>query len=297
MQLGRAKVFGGCIGVIVAPLTLAGCNMDVLHPAGPVGNIEARLLAETTAAMLIIVIPVIIMTIVFAWRYRDGANHSHYNPQWNANWRFEAAIWFIPLLIVIYLGILNWRSTLALDPFKPLPGNRPVLRVDVVAMDWKWLFIYPDQRIATIDQLVIPTGTQVAFDITSDTVMNVFFIPRLGTQIYAMAGMRTQDHLLAKDTGTFRGISANFSGDGFAQMRFQTKAVTPDDFAVWVRQTQDAPQKLDAAAFAQLRKPGVHDAPAVYGRADPTLFTAILHERDGTQMPTMKNPTPSAKAQ
>jgi cytochrome o ubiquinol oxidase subunit 2 len=280
-----------------ALLSLSACKFDVLQPAGPVGVMEARLLAETTAAMLLVVIPVLVMTIVFAWRYREGAPERRYSPKWSSSWPVEISIWSVPLAIIIYLGVLDWRSTLALDPFRPLAGNPPVLRIDAVSMDWKWLFIYPDQHIATIDQLVIPTGTQVAFDITSDSVMNVFFIPRLGTQIYAMAGMQTQDHLLAKDQGVFRGISANFSGEGFPEMRFSTTAVSPQDFSAWVRKTQGAAGVLDAATYAKLKKPGVQDAPEIFGQADPALFNAILHEGDGTQMSPMKNTPPSVKAQ
>jgi cytochrome o ubiquinol oxidase subunit 2 len=278
-------------------LGLSACNMDVLQPAGPVGVRETKLLAETTGAMLIVVIPVIIMTILFAWRYREGAPARRYHPNWSYSWPVELSIWSVPLAIVIVLGVMDWRSTLALDPFKPLPGNMPTLRVDAVSMDWKWLFIYPDQHIATIDQLVIPTGTQIAFHITSDTVMNVFFIPRLGTQIYAMAGMQTQVHLLAKDQGTFRGISANFSGEGFPEMRFNTKAVSPKDFAAWIKQTRTSPNTLNAASYARLKKPGIQDAPSIFGEADPALFNAILREGDGTQMPPMKNTPPSTKAQ
>ncbi len=276
---------------------LSACNMDVLQPAGPVGVREARLLAETTGAMLIVVIPVFILTILFAWRYRDGAPERRYNAKFSGSTPIELTIWGIPLAIIIVLGVMDWRSTLALDPFKPLPGHMPTLRIDAVSMDWKWLFIYPDQHVATIDQLVIPTGTQIAFSITSDTVMNVFFIPRLGTQIYAMAGMQTQDHLLAKNPGTFRGISANFSGEGFPEMHFSTKAVSPRDFAAWITQTQSAPGNLDAAAYAKLKKPGVQDAPAIFGHADPALFEAILHEDSGTPAPPHKNTPPPVKAQ
>jgi len=272
---------------------LAGCGMDVLHPAGPVAVRETRLLAETTLAMLIVVLPVLVLTVWFAWRYRAAATRSRYDDEFDSAPRLELFIWGIPLVIVIVLSVMEWRSTIALDPFRALPGGEPVLRVQVVAMDWKWLFIYPDQHIATVNKLVIPTGTDVAFDITSDGVMNVFFIPQLGTQIYAMAGMTAQDHLLAKDAGVYPGFSANFSGAGFPDMKFDTDAVAPAQFSAWVRQMQSGPGRMDAAEYELLKRPGTVAVPENFGAADPKLFDTIVKQGNGVQTPIRSNPVPA----
>jgi cytochrome o ubiquinol oxidase subunit II len=272
---------------------LAGCGMDVLHPAGPVAVRETRLLLETTLAMLIVVIPVLALTVWFAWRYRASATRSRFDDKFDSAPRLEFFIWGIPLVIVIVLSVTEWRSTVALDPFRVLPGNEPVLHVQAVAMDWKWLFIYPDQHIATLNRLVIPTGTDIAFDITSDGVMNVFFIPQLGTQIYAMAGMTAQDHLLAKDEGVYPGFSANFSGAGFPDMRFDTDTMTPSRFSAWVRQIQADPGQMDAAEYERLKKPGTIAAPENFGAADPMLFDTIVRQGNGVQTPIRATPVPA----
>jgi cytochrome o ubiquinol oxidase subunit II len=280
-------------GFLIGILGLSGCEMDVLHPEGPVGARETYLLVETSAAMLIVVIPVFVMTFLFAWRYRAGASNSVYEPTWSASKRIEIAIWGIPLLIIIFLGIVDWRSTHKLDPFQPLPGNPPSLTVDVVALDWKWLFIYPGQHIATVNQLVIPTGTQIAFKITSASVMNVFFIPQLGTQIYAMSGMQTQVHLLAKNAGTYRGLSANFSGPGFPDMRFATQAVSNAAFQAWVSHIQSMKSNLTISAYQQLAKPNMDSPVAYFGAVDADLFQKILTQYAGTAAPPFKVPPPA----
>ena len=261
-------------------LLLTSCQADVLNPQGPVGVREASLIAITFIAMLIVVIPVIFMTLYFAWRYRANGGAA-YDPKWARSVPVEITVWGVPLAIIVFLGVLDWRSTHLLDPYRPLGSPGKSLNVQVVAMDWKWLFIYPDQHIATVNTLEIPTGTQVNFYITSDTVMNVFFIPQLGTQIYAMSGMQTQVHLLAKNPGTYRGISANFSGEGFADMRFLTHAVSTQAFDTWVKKSQTAPAALDDAAFKALQKPSSHNAVAIYGSVNPDLFSNIIMEHAG----------------
>jgi cytochrome o ubiquinol oxidase subunit 2 len=194
----------------------------------------------------------------------------------------EITVWGIPLAIILFLGVVSWRSTHLLDPYRPLAGTGDTLNVQVVALDWKWLFIYPDQHIATVNELEIPTGRQVNFLITSDSVMNVFFIPQLGTQIYAMEGMQTQLHLLAKNPGIYRGISANFSGDGFADMRFSTIAVDPARFSAWVTQVQGAPGALNATSYAALARPSSANPVAQYGKVEPNLFGQIVMAHAGT---------------
>ena len=280
-------------GLLAMMCFLAGCHRGVLHPAGPVGVIESQLIVETFGAMLIIVIPVFVMTGIFAWRYRAAATNSTYAPKWSSSRLLEAFIWGVPLAIIVFLGIVEWRSTRQLDPFQPLSSQAPVLHIDVVAMDWKWLFIYPEQHIATINELEIPTGTQVAFKITSDSVMNVFFIPRLGTQIYAMAGMQSQLHLLAKNGGTFSGISANFSGAGFPDMEFPTRAVAAAQFRAWVAQVQTSRTPLDIAEFQKLRRPTQHNKVAYFGTVDPDLFAKVLAEYSATRTPSFMAAPPA----
>ena len=255
--------------------------MAVLHPQGPVGNQEARLITTSALLMCLIVLPVFFLTFFVAWRYRAGAKHSDYAPDWSYSIGLDIAVWTAPLLIVTALAILCWRSTLALDPYRPRPGLAPQMVVEVVALDWKWLFIYPAQGIASVNQLVIPAGTQVDFQITSESVMNVFFIPQLGTQIYAMSGMVTQDHLLAKNTGTFRGFSANFSGPGFADMRFATIATDQAGFAAWVKRLQAAPGRLDDKTYQMLAGPSVNLRASGFGQVKPGLFGDILAAHGG----------------
>jgi cytochrome o ubiquinol oxidase subunit 2 len=281
LRTGRkphVMAIGGCF-------LLSACGMDVLHPEGPVGVREASLIAITSGLMLIVVIPVIFMTFLFAWRYRESNQRANYAPGWAGSLKVELCFWSVPIIIVICLAVIAWRSTLALDPYKPMPGGGKILNVDVVALDWKWLFIYPDQHIATINQLVIPIDTQVAFKITADGPMNVFFIPQLGTQIYAMAGMQTQVHLMAKNPGSYRGLSANFSGAGFPDMRFTTLAASAQDFSKWVKRTQNVPAVFDATAFRKLEVQSTNNQIAYYGRIDPALFGNIV-SADQHQTPT-----------
>ncbi len=260
---------------------LAGCQMDVLSPAGPVGNREVSLIVISSLVMLIVVLPAIFLTFFFAWRYRASNLKANYDPKFSYSRTIDLTVWLVPLAIVCFLIVLDWRSTRALDPYKPLPGASPILHVDVVALDWKWLFIYPDQHIASVNLLEIPAGTQVEFKITSDSVMNAFFIPQLGTQIYAMSGMVTQLHLLAKNKGTYRGLSANFSGAGFADMKFEAVAVNQNDFAAWVTRAQRAQLGLNANSFESLARTSTDNPVAYFKGVDPDLFDKIVMSHAG----------------
>ena len=266
---------------------LGGCQLDVLHPDGPIGNREDALIVITFAVMLIVVLPVIFLTLFFAWRYRAGGE-APYQPKWARSWTIEASVWGVPFLIVLFLSILNWRSTHLLDPYQALKTPGKSINVEVVALDWKWLFIYPDLHIASVNVLEMPAGIPVNFQITSNGVMNVFFIPRLGTQIYAMAGMQTQLHLLAKNPGTFRGISANFSGPGFSDMRFSVNAVDASQFAAWIQQARSSLAKLNAAAYAALAKPSQNNPVQYYGDVAPNLFSSIVSAHSGSMQMTNK---------
>lgn len=257
-------------------LLLAGCKRGVFSPEGSVGVQEMHLIIVAAIAMLTVVIPVIGMTLFFAWRYRATNTKAVYAPKWSHSTAVELAVWGIPTVIVVFLAVLTWRTTHELDPYKPLVSDVKPMNVDVVSLDWKWLFIYPQQGIATVNQLAMPVGTPVNFHITSDAVMNSFFIPRLGSQIYSMAGMVTQLHLVADHPGNFLGESANFSGAGFSDMEFRTLAMPPAQFKQWVQKVRDAKSDLTQANYKNLVKPSIKAPVQYFSKVDPTLFKSIV---------------------
>src|SRR5437763_7840415 len=226
----RSNMRHAVLAVILvgAGLLLASCQ-GVLDPQGPIASAERLLLINSTGIMLVVVVPVILATLAFSWWYRSSNLRASRSLDESYEGRLEFVLWSIPTLIVILLGGVIWIGSHQLDPRAPIPANADPLRVDVVALDWKWLFIYRDQGIAAVNQLVVPVGTPVDFRLTSATVMNSFFVPQLGSQIYTMGGMTTHLNLLATKTGEYPGFSANFSGDGFAWMRFVVKAVPAGD--------------------------------------------------------------------
>ncbi len=263
-----------------AAILLASCKpAGVLDPQGPIESAERLLLINSTAIMLVVVVPVIVATLAFAWWYRSSNTHATRSLDESYEGRLEFVVWSIPALTVILLGGVIWIGSHQLDPRAPIPGNSDPLRVDVVALDWKWLFIYPDQGVAAVNQLVIPAGTPVEFRLTSATVMNSFFVPQLGSQIYAMGGMTTHLHLLADKPGEYPGFSANFSGDGFSEMRFVVKSVPAGDF-------------IDDASYAELAKPSQDVPPTTYRSVEPKLFERILDQTTagpGTADPPMRH--------
>jgi len=273
------KIAGRLAGLVsIAPaFLLSGCNnLDLLAPKGPIGAAEKSLIATSTWAMLIVVIPVIFLTLLFAWRYRASNKTAEYRPNWSHSTAIEIAVWTIPALIILFLAVLTWKSTHELDPYKPLESDVKPINVEVVALDWKWLFIYPDLGIASVNQLAIPVGTPVNFRITSDTVMNSFFIPQLGGQIYAMAGMQTRLHLLAEEPGDYAGTSANFSGKGFSDMKFRTLAESPEEFNAWVAKARASTDHLDMDRYYAVAKPEEKAAVSYFSSVDPKLFNNIV---------------------
>ena len=273
------KIAGRLAGLVsIAPaFLLSGCNnLDLLAPKGPIGAAEKSLIATSTWAMLIVVIPVIFLTLLFAWRYRASNKSAEYRPNWSHSTAIEIAVWTIPALIILFLAVLTWKSTHELDPYKPLESDVKPINVEVVALDWKWLFIYPDLGIASVNQLAIPVGTPVNFRITSDTVMNSFFIPQLGGQIYAMAGMQTRLHLLAEEPGDYAGTSANFSGKGFSDMKFRTLAESPEEFNAWVAKARASTDHLDMDRYYAVAKPEEKAAVSYFSSVDPKLFNNIV---------------------
>jgi cytochrome o ubiquinol oxidase subunit 2 len=263
---------------LVGAAGLSGCSQGVLDPQGPIAAAERLLLINSTEIMLVVVVPVIVATVAFAWWYRSSNTRATRSLDESYEGRVELVTWSIPALTVILLGGVIWIGSHQLDPRAPIPGKSEPLRIDVVALDWKWLFIYPDQGVAAVNQLVIPAGMAVEFRLTSATVMNSFFVPQLGSQIYAMGGMTTHLSLLADKPGEYSGFSAMFSGDGFSDMRFIAKAVPAGDFNAWLEQARGAGSALDDASYAELAKPSQDVPPATYRSVDPKLFERILDE-------------------
>lgn len=260
-----------------AGLTLAGCSGGVLDPKGQVGMDEKNLIILCTILMLIVVVPVIVLTLYFAWKYRASRDFEIYTPKWAHSTKIEAVVWSIPILIVISLSVITWRSTHALDPYSPLEGKGEHLTVEVVSLNWKWLFIYPEQGIATVNELVFPANKPVAFKITSESTMNSFFIPQLGSQIYSMAGMETKLHLIANEPGTYKGISSNYSGAGFTGMKFNAIATpTEGDFNDWVASVKQAQTALTPASYEQLAKPSENNPVTYYSKVSEGLFHDIV---------------------
>jgi cytochrome o ubiquinol oxidase subunit 2 len=260
-------------------LLLSACNSGVLDPVGPVGAQEKQLLINSTAIMLAIIIPTMIATLAFAWWFRRGNTKAEYRPDWEYSGAIEMVVWAIPALTVMLLGGIAWIGSHDLEPSRPLPSKSPPLKVDVVSLDWKWLFIYPDQGIATVNQLVIPAGTPVSFRLTSATVWNSFFIPQMGSMIYTMPRMTTRLNLQANKPGIYNGLSSHFSGDGFPGMQFQVQALAAGQFATWAQGAHSSALKLDGPAYAELLKPTSYVKPIIYGGVAPGLFEAIVANR------------------
>jgi len=267
------------LSAVAALAPLAGCA-SVLDGAGPVGRQTATIMIDATVIMLVIVVPTIVMAFWIGWRYRASNTKATYLPYWSFSGRIEAVTWAIPILTIMFLGGVIWIGSERLDPFRPLPSKTPPLQVQVVSLDWKWLFIYPQQGIATVNQLVLPAGTPVTFKITSSSVFNVFFVPRLGSMIYAMPGMVSQLNLQSDTPGQqLWGTSAQFSGDGFSDMQFPVKTVTSADFATWVAGARGAGPVLDRPAYVALMQQSQRNPPTTYRAVDPQLFQAIATQK------------------
>lgn len=267
-------------------LALSGCQTVLMSPSGDVAMQQRDLILWSVFLMLLIVVPVIVLTLYFAWRYRASNTAATYKPDWDHSTLLELLVWSAPLMIIIALGAMTWVSTHQLDPYRPLdrigegrpipPGVKP-LRVEVVALDWKWLFIYPEQGIATINEMAAPVDRPIEFRITASRYMNSFFIPALAGQIYAMPGMETQLHVVANQPGEFEGFSANYSGAGFSGMRFTFQGLTDAGFDGWVEKAKAAGGALDQPAYEQLLTPSENDPVRRYASIDPKLFSAVVN--------------------
>ncbi|TMJ80298.1 MAG: ubiquinol oxidase subunit II [Alphaproteobacteria bacterium] len=263
-------------GLLICAATLSGCTEGVLDPKGPIAGAERQILFNSLGIMLAIVIPTILATLGVAYWYRSSNWRARYMPDLVYSGRLELLVWSIPAMTVLLVGGVAWVGAHDLDPHKPITSAVKPVTVQVVSLDWKWLFIYPDQGIASVNQLTIPVGTPVSFELTSSGVMNSFFVPQLGSQIYTMPGMTTRLQLKADHAGAYRGLSAQYSGEGFADMRFAVDAVPAENFAQWVDAARNAGPVLDGRAYADLAKPSQAVTPFTYRAVAPDLFNGIL---------------------
>jgi cytochrome o ubiquinol oxidase subunit II len=259
--------------------SLSACTTGILGPQGPIGAAEKSILIDSIAIMLAIVAPTIVAIFGFAWWFRASNTRARHLPDWAYSGRIELVVWAIPALVVMLLGGVAWIGSHDLDPRKPIASSHPTLEIQVVSLDWKWLFLYPDQKIATVNTLTLPVGVPVHFSLTSASVMNAFFIPQLGSMIYTMNGMTTRLNLQVDIAGVFHGLSSHFSGDGFSDMNFEVHAVPAKDFADWVQATGKTNATLDASSYAELLKQSLKVAPADYRLGDPDLFQSIATQK------------------
>jgi cytochrome o ubiquinol oxidase subunit II len=265
-------------GAMLASLALAGCQqLIVLHPKGVVADGTSTLLIDSFIIMLPIVVPTMLAALVFGWWYRASNTRAYYQPSFVESGKIEIVTWSLPLLTIMLLGSVAWIGSHDLDPAKPLPSDDEPLNVQAVSLDWKWLFIYPDQNVASVNRLVIPAGVPIHFRLTSASVMNAFFVPQLGSMIYTMNGMATNLHLNANEAGSFMGLSAMFSGNGFGDMHFTTEAVPKADFDAWTKQASGGGgPSLSSQAYKDLSVQSMNVAPYTYSSVEPGLFDKIV---------------------
>lgn len=278
--------------VLTGAATLCGCTEGVLDPKGPIALAERQILLNSLGIMLAIVIPVILAVFGVAFWFRASNTRARYRPNFSYSGRLEMLVWSIPAMTVFLVGGVAWVGSHDVSPRKPIASAVKPVKVQVASLDWKWLFIYPDQGIASVNRLVIPVGTPVSLELTSSGVMNSFFVPQLGSQIYTMAGMTTRLHLQADHLGQYRGFSAQFSGEGFADMHFDADAVTDEKFAEWLDAARAAGPDLDAKTYEDLAKPSASVTPFTYRSVAPGLFDSILvTEMKSDDAMCRKNPT------
>jgi cytochrome o ubiquinol oxidase subunit 2 len=260
---------------VAAVLSLAACSGGVLDPQGPIGASNRQITLNALAIMLAIVVPTIAVALAFAWWFRESNTRAHRRPHWVYSGRVELLVWSIPLLTILFLSGVIWIGSHRLDPFQPIESRARPLEVQVVSLDWKWLFIYPDEGVAAVNEFVVPVGAPVHFSLTSATVMNSFFVPQLGSMVATMNGMVTQLHLQADRAGDYYGESTQFSGDGFSDMNFTVHAVPADRFAQWVGAARQAGPVLDRPGYEALLRESARVKPFTYRAIEPGLFQAI----------------------
>lgn len=264
--------------IAILTMLVYGNDISVLNPKGEIADKERNLIIFGTLLSLIIVVPVFTMTFVIAWRYRESNKKAKYRPDWDRSRLFESIWWGVPLLLIIILSSVTWQSSHELDPFKPLESSKEPVRIQAVALQWKWLFIYPEQKIATVNYVRFPEDTPINFEVTADAPMNSFWIPSLGGQIYAMNGMVTKLHLMADQTGEYRGSSANISGRGFSGMKFIAEATSEASYKDWVQRSQRSANSLGIDRYSDLSKPSENNPVEQFALADKNLFDYITHQ-------------------
>lgn len=267
--------------LIITAGLLSACEFKLFDPKGPIAETQMDLIIMTTLIMLIIVIPTTIMGVWFPRRYRKGNTNHEYKPEWEHSNKIEFFVWAIPVVIIVILSYYTYVTSHSLDPRKPIESDNKPLVVQVVAMDWKWLFIYPEYEIATVNELAIPVDTPIEFLVTSDTVMNSFFIPNLGSQIYAMSGMENRVNLMATEPGTYKGFSSNYSGFGFSGMKFEAYASDDETFLAWVDKVKGSSNPLDEKQLATLQVKTKDVKPMFYSSVNPLLFSEIIEKYAG----------------
>ncbi|MGR9114281.1 MAG: ubiquinol oxidase subunit II [Gammaproteobacteria bacterium] len=285
------NVFYRIIVLVVLAITASGCNTSMpidLEPSGPIMRTIDELFWTTVALMSLVLIPVFGMSAWFTWKYRASNSQASYAPDWDRSTLLEWLVWLIPGLIITILAGMTWIYSHRLDPFRPLESNIPPLEIQVVALDWKWLFIYPEQNIAAINELSFPVNRPINFKITSDTVMNSFFIPRLGGQIFAMAGMQTQLHLIADEPGRYFGENTQFSGRGFPYHNFVAIATSQRKFNDWIEKAKQSPQQLNLKCFNELAQASIGHPATYYASVTPDLFGQIMDKfKKGAEAPSI----------
>jgi cytochrome o ubiquinol oxidase subunit II len=263
----------------LALVALSGCSGGVLDPKGPIGASNKLILINALEIMLVIVVPTIAAALFFAWRYRASNTRARYQPEFAYSGQLELIVWSIPILVVLFLSGVIWIGSHQLDPANPITSTNKPLKVQAVSLDWKWLFVYPDHGIASVNELVMPVGVPVHFSLASASVMNNFFVPQLGSMIATMNGMVTQLHLKADQPGTYLGLSAQFSGDGFSGMNFPARAVPDGEFEKWITRAKQSGPVLDEAAYDALKQQSQNVAPFTYRTIDPNLFQAVVTQK------------------
>ena len=277
MKRSRLRSFLNFSWLALLVSLVASCSgVPLLDPKGPVGNEEKFLILISLGLMLIVVVPVLVLTFWFSVHYRASNKKATFKPNWEGSPRIEAVVWLIPFVIVAILSFLTIKETGELDPYRPIASSNPALKVEVVSLDWNWLFIYPEYEIASINKLIVPVGTPISFDLTSASVMTSFFIPQLGSQMYAMPGMVTHLNLLASETGTYQGQNQEFSGDGYVTMHFPVKVETKEAFDVWVRDAKAGNNALDTPLYAAMSSPQINYPAASFSSVEPGLFDHLV---------------------
>lgn len=274
--------------IIGSVFLLSGCDLVVFHPQGMIAAKEVRLIIISTVLMLIIVVPVILMIFIIAWRYRASNTKATYTPNWAHSVKLEILWWTLPCIIVVIIAVITWFTSHELDPYKPLDMKEKPVTIQAISLDWRWLFIYPDQHIATINYVAIPAHTPIDFEITSQGPMNSLLIPQLAGQIYAMAGMRTEIHLIADQEGVYDGLSSNFSGDGFSNMKFKVHVGSQADFDKWVGTVKASSNNLDMQVYSELAKPSEDDSVVYYSAVEDNMFKKIIMQFDAPDMQRMQ---------